>query len=49
MKEKDTIETKSTEPNCRDCAHAHKIEAGVYECDAEQYDIEKLTCFKPRK
>lgn len=37
-----------TEPNCKNCAHAHKIEDMTYECDAEEYDIENLTCFKPR-
>lgn len=48
MEEKDAIEMKNTERNCRDCAHAHKIAGRMYECDAEEYDIEKLTCFKQR-
>lgn len=48
MEVKDTIETESIERTCHNCAHAHKIDDITYECDAEEYDIEKLTCFKPR-
>ena len=35
--------------DCKECAHAHHIEDNVYECDAEEYDTETLTCFVPRK
>lgn len=34
--------------NCRDCAHAHKVDDITYECDAEEYNIDEPTCFEPR-
>lgn len=34
--------------DCRDCAHAHKIDDITYECDAEEYDINTPSCFVPR-
>lgn len=39
---------KTDERRCSSCIHAHKIDDEydkVYECDAEDYDIEHLTCF----
>ena len=34
---------------CGKCAHAHKIGDKEYECDAEVYDIDTLSCFVPRE
>ena len=34
---------------CKNCAHAHHIEDNVYECDAEVYDIDTLSCFIPKE
>lgn len=36
------------EITCRNCAHAHKVDDIQYNCDAEEYDIDNLTCFVPR-
>lgn len=37
---------------CSKCAHAHKVEGSdydkTYECDAEEFDIETLSCFVPK-
>lgn len=50
-----TIEKLSVyrkERKCSKCTHAHKVDDEydkVYECDAEEYDIERLTCFVPKK
>jgi hypothetical protein len=38
-------ENKCISLNCRDCAHAHKIDDITYECDAEEYDIDTPSCF----
>lgn len=37
---------------CSECIHAHKIEDEydkVYECDAEEYDIETFSCFEEKE
>lgn len=34
---------------CKNCAHAHKVDDIVYECDAEVYDIDTLSCFVPKE
>ena len=42
---------KEDERRCCNCIHAHKIDDEydkVYECDAEKYDVENLTCFVPK-
>ena len=43
---------KTDECRCSNCIHAHKIEDKydkMYECDAEEYDIEHLSCFVPKE
>lgn len=35
--------------DCKNCAHAHKIAEHEYECDAQEYDIDNLTCFVQRE
>ena len=34
---------------CRNCVHAHKVDDITYECDAEVYDIDTLSCFIPKE
>ena len=37
---------------CSNCIHAHKVEdeyGKMYECDAEEFDTERLTCFMPKE
>ena len=45
-------ETKKKEINkeadCTKCIYAHKKEEHIYECSAENYDIETLSCYMPR-
>lgn len=44
--------SKKDLPRCSKCIHAHKIDDecdNVYECDAEEYDLENLTCFVPKE
>lgn len=33
---------------CKNCEHAHKVDEIQYDCDADVYDIDNLTCFVPR-
>lgn len=43
---------KRDERRCSGCIHAHKMDDEydkTYECDAEEYDIEHLTCFVPKE
>lgn len=42
-------ENKRIEIKCRNCVHAHKIDDITYECDAEVYDIDTLSCFIPKE
>ena len=37
------------EKNCRDCYYATKINTRTYRCRRKKYDVEKKTCFVPRK
>ena len=41
------------EKSCSMCIHSHKVEGDeydkVYECDAEEYDIDTHSCFVPRE
>lgn len=37
------------ERRCSACAHARRIDDITYECDAQKYDIDNLTCFVPRE
>ena len=41
-------ENKCFDLDCRNCAHAHKIDDITYECDAEVYDIDTPSCFIPK-
>lgn len=36
------------EKNCIDCSKAHAIEDGVFECEADKYDINTKSCFVPK-
>lgn len=40
---------KLGETNCRDCYYATKINTDTYRCRRKKYDVEKKTCFVPRK
>jgi hypothetical protein len=43
---------KTDERRCSNCINAHKIDDEydkMYACDAEEYDIEHLTCFVPKE
>lgn len=43
---------KNCEVKCSNCIHAHKLDDEydkMYECDADEYDIENLTCFVPKE
>lgn len=42
-------ENKCIVLDCRNCAHAHKIDDIAYECDAEEYDINTPSCFIPKE
>lgn len=42
-------ENRCIEIDCKNCAHAHKIGEHEWECDAQEYDIDNLTCFVPRE
>lgn len=42
-------ENKCIDLNCRDCAHAHKVDDITWECDAEEYDIDTPSCFVPKE
>lgn len=35
--------------NCHDCYYATKINTDTYRCRRKKYDVEKKTCFVPRK
>ena len=37
------------EKNCHDCYYATKINTDTYRCRRKKYDVEKKTCFVPRK
>lgn len=37
------------EQKCSNCKHSHHIEDNVYECDAEEYDIDTHSCFVPKE
>lgn len=39
------VELYQEQKECRNCAHAHKIDDITYECDAEEYDIDTQSCF----
>lgn len=41
-------ENVCVEVTCRNCAHAHKVDDIQYDCDAEKYDIDNLSCFIPK-
>ena len=44
------VKTSQTEyKTCKNCAHARKIDDIAYECEAEEYDIDTLSCFVPRE
>ena len=34
--------------DCTKCIYAHQKEEHIYECYAENYDIETLSCYIPR-
>lgn len=40
---------KLEETNCHDCYYATKINTDTYRCRRKKYDVEKKTCFVPRK
>lgn len=40
---------KLNETNCHDCYYATKINTDTYRCRRKKYDVEKKTCFVPRK
>lgn len=42
-------ENKCISLDCRDCAHAHKVDDITYDCDAEVYDINTPSCFVPKE
>lgn len=42
-------ENKCIKITCNSCAHAKHIEDNVYECDADIYDIDTLSCFIPKE
>lgn len=49
---KHNMKSKKDLHRCSNCIHAHKIDDEydkAYECDAEEYDIENLTCFVPKE
>ena len=37
------------ERNCSDCRYASSLGGNAYYCRKKQYDIDKKTCFKPKK
>lgn len=34
--------------DCTKCIHSEQTEPHVWECDAEKYDIDTKSCWKPR-
>lgn len=43
------IELYDEHKTCKNCARAHKVDDIQYECDAEVYDIDTLSCFIPKE
>jgi hypothetical protein len=43
------IELYDENKTCKNCVHANKVDDITYECDAEVYDIDTLSCFIPKE
>lgn len=37
------------EGECKNCAHAHKVDDITYHCDANTYDLKGFCCFIPKR
>ena len=42
------LSSRVNKPDCAKCKHSHRIDEHTLLCDAEEYDIEHLSCFEDK-